>query len=113
LGIIIKGQRLIGALPFLIGSIGTLCFDATILVQFFIYRGLKPKKRKAARRGSKTTGVHGITHYANSPFQSPVKRDQERGAEAARSGNGHGASSHHRTQSSKLHKSYNGGDWSA
>jgi len=79
LGIIIKGQRLMGALPFLIGSIGTLCFDATILFQFFIYRGLKPKKRRASTKQNPhlLEGVHGVSHWANSPFASPGDaRDQ-------------------------------------
>lgn len=78
LGIIIKGQRLIGALPFLIGSIGTLCFDATILIQFFIYRGLKPRPRSIITKKKKTLleGIHGVSHWANSPFASPSERSQ-------------------------------------
>ena len=38
LSIFIKGDRLINALPFLIGTIGVLCCDMTILCQFFQYK---------------------------------------------------------------------------
>lgn len=45
---------------------------------------MQPKKRSRhhGRKPSRNQleGVHGVTHWANSPFQSPTKRDDPRGA---------------------------------
>ena len=113
LGIIIKGQRLLEALPFLIGSIGTLMFDATILTQFFIYRGLKPKRRRLKKsKKEQLEGVHGVSHWANSPFTSPGARTQkledEKNAVAVGQQSQQGGGKH-----SGLNQSYSGSEWSS
>lgn len=60
------------ALPFLTGSLGTLFFDATILVQFCFYRKKKPK-RKLHLKGKEDPdlvprNVHGIVDWSLTPF---------------------------------------------
>lgn len=60
------------ALPFLVGSLGTLFFDATILTQFAFYRKKKPK-RKLHLKGKKNPNevprsLHGIVDWSLTPF---------------------------------------------
>jgi len=115
LGIVVKGQRLLGALPFLIGSVGTLCFDMTILSQFCLYRGNKPKKRRALggrsnrQNNNPLVGVHGVPHWANSPFQSPEGRALVRKSDAEEQEGKIGGNVPRRA--SGLAKSYGADEW--
>ena len=72
----VKGDNLIASLPFLVGSIGTLAFDFTILCQFVYYSGKSPHRQNhldgpMSERDNVPRGVHGIVDAFASPWSNP------------------------------------------
>lgn len=75
----IKGGDLAGSAPFLTGSLGTLAFDFTILLQFLYYRGRRPRRARHLVGSPGTDagvprGLHNIVDWQASPWMSPEKR---------------------------------------
>jgi hypothetical protein len=84
----VKGGDLIGSLPFLVGSLGTLGFDFTILCQFVYYSGKNPHRKKhldgtESERDTVPRGVHGIVDAFASPWSTPHEYQRARNADAA------------------------------
>ena len=70
-GILIRArtrEAIIKALPYLVGSVGTLCFDFTILLQFLYYKNKLPRR---PRRLSKAK----LTIDTSEDFESSGDRD--------------------------------------
>ena len=99
-GILIRArnrQAVIKALPFLVGSVGTLCFDFTILLQFLYYKNKLPRRPRRLSKAKLTIdtsedfesggdrdgyvamdntkepprGLHNIVSWEASPWMSP------------------------------------------
>ena len=99
-GILIRArnrQAIIKALPFLVGSVGTLCFDFTILLQFLYYKNKLPRRPRRLSKAKLTIdtsedfesggdrdgyvamdktkepprGLHNIVSWEASPWMSP------------------------------------------
>jgi uncharacterized protein with PQ loop repeat len=92
----VKGGDLVESLPFLVGSLGTLGFDFTILCQFVFYSGKNPLRKKhldgtESERDTVPRGVHGIVDAFASPWSTPHEYQRARNADAADAA----ASSHH------------------
>ena len=47
-------KALLAALPFLVGSVGTICLDGIILIQFWLYKGSSANKRTSSVGGDGT-----------------------------------------------------------
>ncbi|KAG8702763.1 hypothetical protein FRC08_003260 [Ceratobasidium sp. 394] len=72
------------SLPYLLGSGGTFVFDMTIIVQSFIYRGLRPvtsatagqprRRYTAVIRGAEEDPLLGRTHRRSQSFGWPARR---------------------------------------
>lgn len=90
LGIIIRAENwnaVTKAAPYLVGSIGTLMFDFTILTQFWYYKDKAPRRPKRLDENQNPLskaderGLHGIVRWDASPWMSPtevrVARDRE------------------------------------
>eukprot|EP00940_MAST-03C_sp_MAST-3C-sp2_P000427 g427.t1 len=84
LGVLVKrpsSKDIVSALPFLIGSLGTICFDCVILVQYFYYLNAKPKGDRPPYERIRTEvrdhiprGIHNIVDPMASPFFAGGKR---------------------------------------
>ena len=90
----VKGGNLIASLPFLVGSLGTLGFDFTILCQFVYYSGKNPHRKKhldgsEAERDSVPRGVHGIVDAFASPWSTPHEYHRVRATNAVGSAGSH------------------------
>ena len=99
-GILIRArtqEAVIKALPFLVGSVGTLCFDFTILLQFLYYKNKLPRRPRRLSKAKLTIdtgedfesggdrdgyvaidnakdpprGLHNIVSWEASPWMSP------------------------------------------
>lgn len=109
----IKGGDLSGSAPFLTGSLGTLAFDFTILLQFLYYRGRKPRRARhlvgsPGNDAGVPRGLHNIVDWQASPWMSPDKRAAEHdlrrsllAQEAGRSRHGAGTDTQTPRRSSK------------
>ncbi|KAG8748287.1 hypothetical protein FRC10_007677 [Ceratobasidium sp. 414] len=72
------------SLPYLLGSGGTFVFDMTIIVQSFVYRGLRPvtsgtagqprRRYTAATRGTEEDPLLGRSHRRSQSFGWPPRR---------------------------------------
>ena len=78
------------ALPYLVGSVGTLMFDFTILMQFFYFQGRRPNRpghlddsllsnarqegenpKPGNERNEAARGLHNIVRWDASPWLTP------------------------------------------